>query len=49
MKIIKMLGNEKCYLMEDGSKIPFEQIKASRPVAAKIDIVKKKTYKRKKK
>lgn len=27
MKIIKILGDEQCYLMADGSKVPFTEFK----------------------
>ena len=53
MKILKVIGDEKCYLMSDGSKISFDEYgyfkdelkKQKKPVKK---TAKKRVYKRKK-
>jgi len=52
MKVVKVLGSERVYLMDDGSKIPFGELGKTRPVVGKPVFEKpkkKRKYKRKKK
>jgi hypothetical protein len=51
MKVLKVLGTEKCYLMDTGEKVPFADIKeyVKNRKQAVIDKPKKRKYTRKKK
>lgn len=46
MKIVKILGSEKCYLMEDGSKVPFGEFKNLMIEARKKKILEQKEINR---